>query len=165
MTAPLHLLDAAVRPEWIDYNGHMNVGYYVVAFDAAADLLMDACGLDEAYRKATGNTIYVVEAHIVYAREMAEGEPYRLSVQVLGVDDKRIHAILFMHRAGDGELAATYESMMLHVGQREGGPGALPFPPEVRALADGLADAHSDLAAPEQAGRVMKLRKADMLRE
>ena len=40
MTAPdgpLHLLDLAVEPAWIDYNGHMNMGYYLVAYDRATD--------------------------------------------------------------------------------------------------------------------------------
>lgn len=26
-------IDLTVKPEWIDHNGHMNVGYYVLAFD------------------------------------------------------------------------------------------------------------------------------------
>ncbi len=31
--APLELRQGRVRPEWLDYNGHMNVAYYVLAFD------------------------------------------------------------------------------------------------------------------------------------
>ena len=38
---PLYLTELCVESEWIDYNGHMNVGYYGVAFDRAADLFTD----------------------------------------------------------------------------------------------------------------------------
>ena len=59
--APLHLLEIAVEPEWIDYNDHMNVGYYVVAFDRATDELIDRLGMDEAYRARSGCTVFVLE--------------------------------------------------------------------------------------------------------
>ena len=42
-----------VLPEWIDINGHMNVAYYVLAFDHATDAFFDYIGLDSAYREAT----------------------------------------------------------------------------------------------------------------
>ena len=42
--APLDIHRATVLPEWIDWNGHMNVGYYVVAFDKATDTLCNQFG-------------------------------------------------------------------------------------------------------------------------
>ena len=41
----------AVLPEWIDYNGHMNVAYYVMIGDHATDKLFDWIGMDAAYVK------------------------------------------------------------------------------------------------------------------
>ena len=35
--APFRSSVTLVRPEWIDYNGHMNMAYYGVLFDEAAD--------------------------------------------------------------------------------------------------------------------------------
>ena len=48
MTAngPLQLHESVVQPEWIDYNGHMNVAFYVLAFDHATDAFLDHIGLD-----------------------------------------------------------------------------------------------------------------------
>ena len=77
-----------VRPEWIDYNGHMNVAYYVLVFDRATDTLFDALGLGAAYRQATDLTLFVVESHILYEREVALGAPLRIESRILGVDGK-----------------------------------------------------------------------------
>ncbi len=35
--APLDRYRDVVRPEWIDHNQHMNMGYYLVVFDYATD--------------------------------------------------------------------------------------------------------------------------------
>ena len=54
----------SVSPEWIDYNGHMNVGFYSVAFDKASDALLDFFELGEAYRHRTDASMFIVEAHV-----------------------------------------------------------------------------------------------------
>ena len=38
IAGPWEIHQARVLPEWIDYNGHMNVAYYVLAFDHATIL-------------------------------------------------------------------------------------------------------------------------------
>ena len=53
---PLELHREPVRPEWIDYNGHMKLAYYLLAFDHACDAFLDYIGMDEAYRARTGGT-------------------------------------------------------------------------------------------------------------
>ena len=69
--APLDLHREPVRPEWIDYNGHMNVAYYLLAFDHACDAFLDYMGMDDASRARTGGTTFTVEAHVTYQREVA----------------------------------------------------------------------------------------------
>ena len=49
--APLDVHASTVLPEWVDWNGHMNVGLYVVAFDKATGKL-----LWEGQLPAAGNT-------------------------------------------------------------------------------------------------------------
>ena len=72
LDAPLSLHRDTVRPEWIDFNGHMNVAYYVLAFDGATDKFFDWLGLDEAYRKSTNRSTFALEsAHHVSARGQA----------------------------------------------------------------------------------------------
>ena len=49
--APYQRFEGEVLPEWIDWNGHMNLAYYVVLFDRATDLLFDELGLGLDYRR------------------------------------------------------------------------------------------------------------------
>jgi len=100
-----------VRPEWIDYNGHMNVAYYVLVFDHATDAMRERLGLGEAYRAATGNTVYVLEAHLTYARELKEGDPMEIRTELLDRDAKRLHYFHRMFHARDNFLAATTEQL------------------------------------------------------
>ena len=81
----------SVSPDWNDYNGHMNVGFYGVAFDKATDALLDLLGLGEAYRHASDASMFIVEAHMTYDREVSVGDPLRFETQVLDADEKRLH--------------------------------------------------------------------------
>lgn len=134
---PLFEWTEAVRPEWIDYNGHMNVAHYVAVFDHASEAYVATLGIDTAYRRA-GQSVFAVEQHIVYARELKAGAPLRVSVRLAGHDDKRLLLFLEMSHADEGYLAATCELLCLHVDfvARK----ASPFPPALRArLAETLA--------------------------
>src|SRR5258705_45590 len=71
----------AVRPECIDNNGHMNMGYYVVVFDLATDEWMRVIGLDAAHRQAREVTTFCLEAHVTYHREVREGDPLRFTTR------------------------------------------------------------------------------------
>ena len=145
----------AVRPEWIDNNGHMNMGYYVVVFDLATDEWMRRIGLDAAHRQAHGVTTFCLEAHVTYHREVREGDPLRFTTRLLAYDAKRIHYIHEMLHGDVGYLAATNELMSLHVSQatRRGAPMA----PEILERLGAIQRAHDRLPRPPQVGRVMGL--------
>ena len=70
LPTPFSTAGAVVRPEWIDYNGHMNVGYYHVAFDVAADVFFEFLGLDPGFRERHGSTTFALEAHLNFLREV-----------------------------------------------------------------------------------------------
>src|SRR5204862_4878241 len=80
--APLRLHRAEVRPEWVDYNGHMSESCYLLVFGDSADAFFRYIGIDEAYR-ASGHSLYTVEAHIHNRREASEGEPLARTIQLL----------------------------------------------------------------------------------
>src|SRR5512134_2898240 len=144
-----------VRPEWIDNNGHMNMGYYVVVFDLATDEWMRLIGLDAAHRRAREVTTFCLEAHVTYHREVREGDPLRFTTRLLAHDAKRIHYIHEMFHGEAGYLAATNELMSLHVSQttRRGAP----MTPAILARLAALQRAHDRLPRPAQVGRVMGL--------
>ena len=144
-----------VRPEWIDHNGHMNMGYYLVVFDFATDAFFAHCGLDAAHRQAARITTFCLEAHVTYHREVREGDPLRFVTVLLGHDAKRLHYIHEMRHAAEGWLAATNELMSLHVSQ-ETRRGAAMAPAVLERLA-GIQQAHDALPRPPQAGRAIGL--------
>ena len=73
-TEPERLWEEIVSPDWVDYNGHMNVAYYVLIFDHATDAFLEKIGMNEAHREATGSSVFVAEAHITYDNEVMAGE-------------------------------------------------------------------------------------------
>lgn len=146
-----------VPAEWVDYNGHLNIGCYMIAFDRATDGLALALGIGEDYLRRTGNSYYVVEAHLSFVREVMEGRPIRIDSRLVGADDKRVHFFHEMFEEQAGFLAATAEMLGLHIdlGRRR----AAPFPPqEARAIA-ALLERHRRLPRPSQLGRAVALDK------
>ena len=153
--APFDRYRDVVRPEWIDHNRHMNMGYYVVVFDLATDEFMRWIGLGAEHRQTHRVTTFCLEAHVTYHREVREGDPLRFTTQLLSHDTKRLHYIHCMFHATDGFLAATNELMSLHVAleTRRGASMA----PDVLARLATIQSAHDRLARLPQVGRVIGL--------
>ena len=153
--APLDAYRDVVRPEWIDHNGHMNMGYYVVVFDLATDEFMRWIGLDADHRDARRVTTFCLEAHVTYHREVREGDSLRFTTQLLAHDAKRLHYIHAMYHATDGYLAATNELMSLHVALDTRRSAAMA--PDVLARLATVQAAHDALGRPPQVGRTIGL--------
>ena len=151
--APLCLHRGVIRPEWIDYNGHMNVAYYVLVFDQGTDALLAYLGMDRAYRERSGYSTYVLESHITYERELKEGDAYRVCIQLLDADAKRLHYFESLYDASDDTLAATTEIMLMHMDMAT--VRSTPMPEPVRIKVSALMEAHGNLPRPPQAGRVI----------
>lgn len=114
----LRRYQAEVRPEMLDYNGHMTEGWYVLHFGRASDCLYEQLGAGASWREATGGSLYTVEAHLRYLREVALGALVHVSSQLVGFDAKRVH---FVHEMEcNGEVVATEELMALCVDTRSG---------------------------------------------
>jgi acyl-CoA thioester hydrolase len=156
--AGIPIYRSAVRPEWIDYNGHVRDAYYGLIASEATDALMDRIGLDAAYRARTGGTLYTVEMHVHFLQEVKKTDTVEVGVQILGFDRKRIHAAFDIARAGVPEAAATVEMMLLHVRQEPGRVSTAPFSPEITAHLEQLHAASAALPAAGPGSRRMELR-------
>ena len=146
-----------VLPEWIDINDHMNVAYYLLAFDQAVDELWTHFGLTEDYVRSHGNSTIAVESHVTWQREIVEGAPYVITSQILAFDDKRIHQFQRMYHADEGFLAATCEWMNLHFDT--GSRRVAPWPEEIRARIAEFADNQGQQPWPEEAGQLMRVKQ------
>lgn len=152
--APLRLHTGWVRPEWVDYNGHFNDGYYLVAFSEATEAVLAYLGFGPDYLAATGCTIYTAEAHLNYLREVKPGAQLAYDTWVLGGDAKRVHIIHAMWAATADEppvQAATNEMMFLHVDQSAG--KVTPMPATHQARVRAAVAAHAPGPWPAQVGR------------
>jgi carnitine 3-dehydrogenase len=133
--APLRLLETWVRPEWIDYNGHMTDFRYLQVFGEATDALFRYAGIDDAYR-ASGRAMYTVESQLSHRAEAHSQDPLYVTTQVLEVDAKRVRLRHNLHRTRDTQLVATAEQLYLHVSTPAG--KVAPLDEAVRARLAGI---------------------------
>ena len=155
--AVIPIYRTAILPEWIDYNGHLRDAYYALILSLASDALMDRLGMDAGYRAASGNTLYTVEMHIHYLREIHQSETVLVGVRLLAVDHKRIHAAFEISCDGKQGVAATAEFMLLHVHQAAT-VSVTPFEPAVAAAIASLMTPVTDTPWPGPGSRRMQLR-------
>ncbi|OZM71824.1 4-hydroxybenzoyl-CoA thioesterase [Amycolatopsis antarctica] len=136
---------ATVRPEWIDYNGHLSEPYYVLVFGDATTNLMELTGLGERYRAETGSSLHTAEAHVRYLHEVAPGTDLLVTTVVLSVGARKVRLCHEMY--AEDRLVATEELLAVHVT----GSRAAPFP---GAVTDRLRE--RIVPAPEYAGRSVR---------
>ena len=113
--APLDVHQETVRPEWIDYNGHMNVAFYLMAADHAMDTFADRIGLGKSYMEETNRSTFALDTRIIYVRELIEGAPIRVTAQLIAFDTKRIHVCLELIHGEEGWVSALSEWVLVHV--------------------------------------------------
>jgi acyl-CoA thioester hydrolase len=140
-----------VKPQWIDYNGHLNLAHYNAMFDRALEEMLALCGLGPEYVAARNQSFFVVESRSSYRQELTEGDPVRVTVQVVASDDKRVLCYLEIRHALDGWVAARGEKLVLHVDLAL--RRATPFPADIRRQLDALRETHRLMPAPESLGQ------------
>ncbi|ABD88819.1 thioesterase family protein [Rhodopseudomonas palustris] len=140
-----------IEPEWIDYNGHLNMAYYNVLFDRAIDELWLHLGIGADYLTTRGGSTFTAECHVRYLRELHLGDPAQVSILLIEADDKRLHTFEELRHATEGWLSATSENMTLHVDMTS--RKTAPFPPDIRARIQAVAEAHHGVTRPEGIGR------------
>jgi acyl-CoA thioester hydrolase len=146
-----------VRPEWIDFNGHLRDAYYILVVSQAADALMDHLGLDAPYRKRTLCTLYTLEMHVHYFHEVKESDLLEVTVRIIAADEKRIHAGFDLNCPRLTDPAASVELMLLHVEQGES-VKSLAFPEDIARAVETLKAATAGAAPAKRGSRKMELR-------
>ena len=153
------VLQTTVAPEWIDYNSHMNDAAYARVFSLACDALMDAIGLDDSTRRASGRTIYTLQVMLHYFHEAKLGEAIAVSARVLERDAKRLRIWMEMTRASDGERLAASEQLLLSVDSSGPSPRAAAWSDAVAGALERMAAEGEGIDAPPEAGRGITLRR------
>lgn len=155
--APFVAPDQAIEPDWIDYNGHLNMAFYNVLFDRGVDRVYDLLGIGAAYVREGDGSCFTLQAHLNYLNELSLTDPVSVTLQLVDFDEKRLHYFQTMTNKTTGELAATSENLAIHVDMKT--RRSAPFPADILERIEALHRAHADLPNPEQLGRAIGIRK------
>ena len=147
--------ETVVKPEWIDHNGHMNLGYFVVAFDEATDAVYESWGIGLDYPDKSGCSVFTLGVNVDYLAELFEGDAIRIETLLVDYDQKRIHYFHRMYHDRSGELVATNECLCMNVDLES--RRSAPFPDDVAAT---LENACHRGSVPEGFGRALAIRRA-----
>ncbi len=146
---------AQVIPEWLDYNNHMNVAYYVAAFDIGIDAFKAVIGIDLAYIERQKKSTVALESHITYQREASLGDELSIDTRLLDFDGKRCHLYQEMYR-GD-LLLSTLESLSISFDTAL--RRSCPFEPAIAERYQIVMEAQQSIAIPEWVGKSVSMQR------
>jgi len=147
--------EATVLPEWLDYNDHMNVAYYIAVFDMGIDDLKAVYGISGNYIEAQKRSTVALEAHITYQNEASIDELLRVETRIIDFDAKRTHLYQEMYRGAD--LLASQETLSISfdLNARK----SCPFEPRIGENIAAMCEAQKALERPEWVGRAVGIRR------
>lgn len=143
----------SVAPEWVDYNGHMNLAFYVLAFDKATDNFYDQLGIGLDYRAQQDSSMFTLGINVDYLREVFQGDELLITTQLLEVDKKRLRYIHQMYQGDDESPVALNECLAIHVNMSS--RKSEPFPVATQSRIDAAMAAHQHRVRPASAGRLL----------
>jgi acyl-CoA thioester hydrolase len=155
-TTPLFTTENQVRPEWIDHNGHLNVAYYVLAFDQATDDVYEAWQIGLAYQDL-GMSVFTLGLNVDYLGELFAGDAILITTQLLDWDHKRLHYVHRMFRRKTAQLVATNECLAMNVDLATRRSAS--FPESVQHVLARVLEQHSTVERPPQMGRTLAIRR------
>ena len=111
----VHISDQIIKKEWIDYNNHMNMAYYVLVFDAVWEIILKKFKIGEDSAKSTQMSTMVVETHTTYNSEVKLGDEVEINLTFFDHDKKRLHFKMEMIEKSSRKLSATLEMLSLYI--------------------------------------------------
>ena len=100
---------------WTDYNGHMNLAFYILVFDKGAENILSKFQMGEQSAKTTRKSTMAVESHTTYNNEVKENEEVDVYLSYFDHDKKRLHYKLEMYEKSKNILSATTEVLSLYI--------------------------------------------------
>ena len=111
----MYLKTGKVLPEWTDYNGHMNLAFYIHLFDSSWEVLLEKFNIGENSAKNEKRTTFAVESHTTYDMEVKVDDEVDMNLVFLDFDKKRLVYKLEMIHKKEKYLASTIEVLALYV--------------------------------------------------
>ncbi len=147
----------SVRPEWIDHNGHMNVAFFVLAFDEATDAIYEDWGLGLDYPKVSRCSVFTLGMNVDYRAELFSGDAIEISTQLVDMDSKRLHYYHRMYKGGTGEYCAGNECLVMNVDLTT--RRSTEFAAPLRSKLEAVHRRHAEHGKPPGFGRTLEIRR------
>ena len=145
-----------VKDEWLDENGHMNVAYYMSAFDDGGEVLFADPGIGWDYTRQGIGTVFVVSSKVDYFNELLAGQGFRVTSRLLDFNPKMLN-VFYEVVGADDQLCARAEILYMHILFSTRKSAAMPDS-VLRRLSE-ILDAHRRLPLPENLGMGVGIRK------
>ena len=146
-----------VKPEWLDPNGHMNVAFYVRAVDDGSNAFFDDIGLGWAYTEEGEGSVFVTGLNLDFKRELFAGNELRVTTQLIDWSPKLLHCYSEVFNHEEGYLAATCETLYMHIAFATRRSAVIPATAQAR-LAE-ILTAHAELPKPATLNRPLKIHR------
>lgn len=146
----------AVKPEWLDANGHMNVAFYLQAFDDGGEVFFRDCGIGWEYTGAGVGSIFMSNCDLDFHRELFEGDTIRVTTRLIDWRPKLVHTWQEIYRHADDSLAATAEMLFVHIAFAN--RRSAPLPRAAQARLATVLEVHAGLERPAALGRKIEIR-------
>ena len=140
-----------IKPEWIDHNGHLNVAYFVLAFDYATDAYYETLLIGDGYPGESGCSVFTLGMDVDYLSEIFAGDEVEITTQLLDWDHKRLHYYHTMINLNTGNTAATNECLGMNVNLES--RRSAPFPEPVSQRLSEVFEQNKGLPNPQKHGR------------
>ena len=111
----VYLKSEKIIKEWVDYNNHLNMAYYVLIFDQACEVLLEKFKMGAESAKTEKRSTMVVETNTKYISEIEEGNEVDVMLTFFDHDKKRLHLKLEIIEKKTKKVSASIEWLSLYV--------------------------------------------------
>jgi acyl-CoA thioester hydrolase len=111
----VYLKSQKIIKEWVDYNNHLNMAYYVLIFDQACEVILEKFKMGADSAKKDKRSTMVVETNTQYISEVKERDEVDIMLTFFNHDKKRLHLKIEMIEKKTKKISASIEWLSLYV--------------------------------------------------
>ena len=101
--------------EWVDYNNHLNMAYYILIFDQALEVMLEKFKMGANSAKTEKRSTMVVETNTKYINEIKQEDEVDIILTFFDHDKKRLHLKLEMIEKKTKKISASIEWLSLYI--------------------------------------------------
>ena len=111
----VYLKSQKIIKEWVDYNNHLNMAYYILIFDQALEVVLEKFKMGADSAKNEKRSTMVVETNTKYINEIKESDEVEIMLTFFDHDKNRLYLKLEMIEKKTKKITASIEWLSLYV--------------------------------------------------